>query len=66
MVHNELIFSLFTPHWSIRKISNSIALHRAAARRYRNEWLRLQRRKQKEHSASPALSGTENPPPEPV
>ena len=66
MVHKELIFSLFTQHWSIRKISNSIGLHRATVRRYRNEWLRLQQRKQKENTASPTLSGTENSPPKPV
>ena len=42
MVHKELLFTLFSQDWSIRKINVATGIHRKTISRYRDEWRRLQ------------------------
>jgi len=41
MVQKELLFILFSQHWSIRKISRSNNIHRKTVNRYYQEWVQL-------------------------
>lgn len=42
MVQKELIFTLFSQDWSIRKINIATGIHRKTIAKYRDEWQRLQ------------------------
>ena len=42
MVQKELLFTLFSQDWSIRKINVATGIHRKTISRYRDEWQRLQ------------------------
>ena len=42
MVQKELLFTLFSQEWSIRKINVATGIHRKTISRYRDEWQRLQ------------------------
>ena len=42
MVQKELLFTLFSQDWSIRKINIATGIHRKTITRYRDEWRHLQ------------------------
>ena len=42
MVQKELLFALFSQNWSIRKINNSLGIHRKTITQYKKEWLQKQ------------------------
>jgi transposase len=45
MVQKELLFTLFSQNWSIRKINTATGIHRKTITKYQNEWRRLQDKK---------------------
>lgn len=42
MVQKELLFTLFSQNWSIRKINSATGIHRKTIRTYKDEWQHLQ------------------------
>lgn len=65
MVQKELLDTLFSKNWSIRKINTATGIHRKTITRYLEEWRRLQDKKSSTAAASSAANAVTaaEPPP---